>query len=665
MREKWKILTSWVTESPSPKVLVVRLLPLAILVLVLFWFGGWLPKAATQGAIDAARADIESIRVFIDLTRARDSQESKWFKPEYRSPAGEPTNDKFIADAERFLSNEAWRNEAGNELYGAEYALSQMYDWNPDVNVGWARKASERASDARKLVEQLLTRLDANIRKRDEAHSLYTTLSDAITRQPDGLSAKLDAAQSFYDAESGYHKLKYVTPLKDKLDEARRILNEPVGQALKNAFDALPPLESVEGNGDPIYAMGELLTVKAMIDEIVRLTEEVTAGEGSLSDLKTDREQAQSVLTQASGRLGEAIGYINSTVADRGYSTDLALRQALDIYNEGVAARDRTDAALKNPDADGRIDWTVAHDEAKLALDRANASYAEVQDQRDAHDYVVRELQTIGIKQSEVNSVVGSAEDSLRTLDLFHNADVWRDVVHNLDSSGDGAQALLNGVNGKITEANDYIRLNIQRFKDARARVQGVHTDLDTAKSKAQAVIDRATHLESVRIYDWPSAESNASSTVSAQTSEINTYGSYDSGAVSDYNTAKSRLDQAQREASEGRYEDAVATANSAASLASDTGHRAHQARDDYVAEQERKKREEEEAKRRAEEEAERARQAAEEAAERAREQAEEEASGSNSGYNDSGGGGGGSSDSGDNNSFGGDSSGDNNSFDE
>jgi hypothetical protein len=536
-----------------------------------------LPSSVKAASLDAARAEIALVEQNEAAVRQEFFLQERWFSPPY------------VAQIPGMVQqSEACVKSAKDALHQAESA------WSVDRAVLYAKSARASAFEASSTIGQIWDVLNGNSDLLDRSRAVFETVSSEAA----SLSNLLDGAATRYANEHDRFLLKYTEPMAMSLSTAGNTKASAV-QYIAAAHAVLPPPEDKSGIGDPNAALQNLDTAKALVEKVNTLAEQVTAG------LDYQREAVDNVdptIQTADSRITSADRHMSDLATSRGYTKDKALSVADGFFRQAVGFRDQAKSIMASPvtEENGKVDAPAAYEAAKQAIANADQSTAEADYQVVWEDGTRQKLASYASVLISANDTLSQAVRAEQILKNSHAHDVWNDVSMNLDSARSNIQTAENHKNNALSALD----ISQQRFQDANSEAQRALTALNQVLSLAQAVSDRAGHLEGFRS-SWPAAHSNAQSVIAGERSNVESYGSYDSAARNDFNSAVNLLAQAEGEAVAWRYEPAVNNANSAATLASGTGSRSYRA---YEDEQDRLRRAEE-ARKRAAEEAERQRQ--------------------------------------------------------
>lgn len=554
-----------------------------VLFIVLSLLGIILPGVAKKAAIaDAQTAYTDAFDLY-NATNNTVALQQVWFASEYFEGIGE----KQYAAYDLIVKSDKNFSEASSA-------------WSLDNAIEYATLAKKDADEAYAILTEVKLQLDENDRIRREAMSALEDASDKF----DAATTTLASGELRYDTENDQWLTKYMEPLGENISSATGAIQNARAH-IDAAQAVMPALDSASQIGDPIAAIAELDQAKIQIDTVNSLMDQVTGG---LDYQIKAKAQATPTIQQAAAGVPNALSHINEIVRTRGYSLELALAMANSLYLQSVEELTLAQEAIATQLEGGKIDFPLAYESALSAIDHANAAYSEVDRQVSLEDTARAKIAEFDATADFAAGLFMDAGWAYDTLEANHAYGAYSDLDLNLVT----AQNYLVDASVSYDAATSLVSRSRQRFEEADAEIQFALDRLAQASALSSAIIDRSSTLEYYR-GEWPTRSSNAYNTIEAERSQVNTYGSYDSSAQSDFNAAVDLYNEAVRYATDRYFQIACEKADEANTLAMGTGDEAEDAYDDYV-------REQEEARRRAEEEAQRQ-------AEEAQRQAQEDSS--------------------------------------
>ncbi len=458
--------------------------------------------------------------------------------------------------------------QAQASIDSANVRLQQARKANSfDESIRLASDANQYAAQASQLMNQVQAQLTANDQKRTQAND---RLGSQTTDLANAMSVS-EASRQRYNQESAQWLKKYMNPLGDAIMQASSH-SKIADNSMLAAAAVMPPTADVSQRGDPLAALTSLDQAKVAIDQINALAKQVTAG---LDLQKEAQANAKFTIDKAQVQVQLASTHMQDVVASRGYTADKALSTANSLFVQAEQELAQAYQTMSTPDArEGKTDYLAVFTSAQASITHANQVFAEVDRQKTLDDSARQKLSQVSQTLITANAAISTAQSDLSTLRFNHAAGTWSSVADNV------TVAQNNVASAHQMQYDAQQAIVQQSFVLADQKATDTLGQLNQATQLAQAVSSFEGNLESYRT-QWPSIHDDAASTINAQTSEITSYGSYDTGAQNDYNSAVDKLRQAESAASNQYYENACSLAQQAKSLASDTGSRAYSAYED------------------------------------------------------------------------------------
>ncbi len=400
-------------------------------------------------------------------------------------------------------------------------------------------------------------------------------------------------AQGRFDQEAHEFLLVYMNPLDNNLRQSTQKIQE-AKQFIEASAGYMPDFATQIHSGDPQKAQEELDHAQALINEINTLQAQVTSG---LDYQIEARDNARSRSDQAAQAISVAERHLNDVNAQYSWGFAGAL---LPASNSVANARINLQVALTTLEtlvpSENKTDWPTAYEAAKVSLKQAQTSVTEVDQQVEYYTTTMQLLSNYSQVLATVNSDISSAQNAWGVISTYHSSSTWEGTQDNVQ------EALAQVSAAETARDNAQSLIKAQQFADAKSQAETAVNALNGASELSRAVVNLANELENYRSW-WPSKAAEANSTIESNRSQVSTYGGYDYGAKSSFDSAVSLLAQAYVHANAREYETACSLADQATSAAFGTGQRAENAYDDEMARQEQARRDAEEAARRAQEE--------------------------------------------------------------
>jgi hypothetical protein len=553
-------ILEWTARSPR------NLIKALAAVLVVWVFGFVLlfgiPKWATDAAIQAAQESIGNFSGQYVRTGARHEAESGWYRHEY------------TVEIPGYL-------ERGNALKSeAEEALQQALaaEW-PDERISLAVKADLRAKLAIGELEKAEQKLNQNSQLRADVRRNLASqrVSDTTADILSSLSAR------FANEAKPMHLLKHTDPVGANLAAIEKTFAEK-SALIDQVQMLLPDDSSSAGNGDPTLAQEKLDAAKMLIDSINTLAVKVT---GQLDYLAEALQNAAPFTSKARSDYESAVQHVAQIKAATGYW----LKTPTANVEQASLFLTTAESTLNSPSEGERTDYPAAYEAAKTSIDLSASGRNGADEEGAAADETAALISGFGNKHDVAQAKLDNGSTAYDSLNAYHANGAWSEVSSNKST----AERLMASATEDIRSAEQLSDSGTQLFLEARQKALNAYASLDKVAVLVSGLEATRDNLENHR-QQWPASESRAESMINAQTSDINSYGGYDSSARNDYNSAVSLLSEARSDAQGRYYVPAVEKANSAYSLADGTGDSAHSAYRAHVAAEEARKRAEEEA---------------------------------------------------------------------
>ena len=546
----------------------------ALVAVFVVWLWGFVllfgvPKWATDAAVNAANVTLEEASEQYIQTESRYKSESLWYKPTYTSeiPGLLERGNAFNTEAQGILEK------------------AVLVDW-PDERIKMANLAKSKAVQAVGEVETAIQLLDRNVQLR------VAVRASLVSQESADATANVLAhlSQRFVSETNPNHLLKYTDPVMADLAMIEQTIVDK-GALMQVVYLSLPDDSSVAGNGDPILAQEKLDAAKALIDSINTLATKVT---GQLDYLAEALQNAAPFTSKARSDYESAAKHVAEIKAATGYW----LKTPTAKIEQASLLLAKAESTLNSLSEGERIDYPAAYEAAKSSISLSAFGSDGADEEVGAANETAALISGFGAKSAVAQSRFDDGNTAYDSLNAYHANGAWTNVSSNISK----AERLIVSAAENIRTAEQFSDLRTQLFLEARQQALQAYASLDEVAVLASELEATRDHLESHR-HQWPTSESQAESMINAQTSDINSYGGYDSSARNDYNSAVSMLNEARSDAFGHYYVPAVEKANNAYSLADGTGDSAHSAYRAHVAAEEARKRAEEEAERRRQQE--------------------------------------------------------------
>ena len=595
-------LFNWLADS------IYRVIGIALIGLLLFVWGCdrtfFYPERMKAAAIAETTILLNQTDLEVTQIMNRFLNEKKWYAPS-----------AILTDLEKELL--ASKRALSPEIEQGAHWLLKKAEVEPDQYVAYdlTQQSQIRAKEASTFAWQVNAKLEEMLGQRATVRQNLIDVSQNYTATLKTLSAFVVRKE----LELQFHLSKHRKGLESTFNQLLQ-KSSTAEEARLHALVLMPPNSDKRGVGNAIVAQQELDHAKVLIDEMNVLMQQMTT---TLDMLEEARINASQRTAEANSIYTTIFSYVEGVHT----KTSFWLKESYDILNRANQVREMTNEAIVTVVEDKKVDLVRAFTLANQSIGLSNFAKAKA-DAEVADELATRlAIQKFASRLQEVSTTLGAAKQAKTTLASYHHESTWLSVSTTITTA---TTTILESVTFR-DRALSLIGLKVQQFAEGKTSVSAALTKLDDAQKLALEVVTLKDRLEGYRS-QWSSAESQAALILSAEYANVQAYGSYDSGALTAYNSAVLALRTAQADASSKLYEQAVNEAAAAYNSALGTGSRALTA---YNAEMRRRARATEQAI--AEETSDaRAREAAQRAAEESARRASESSCCSSSGFSSS-----------------------------
>ena len=525
---------------------------LIILLVIAMTSGLWLVMSAPKRLADKCLANVKAEAIGQSLAIERFQSEfgavSSWYKPEYSVPISD------LIESGRINLSQAEEDIKQADATGkAKQKKAQAVEAEKLIEA--SQRAIENANEQLSAIEKLAE---------DARQELSQLQNDLAEKNRDYI-----LAMERLSSEGGDYLSKYVALNNEELSAAKISLDKVSGNL--EIISGLLPVEG-SGLGDPRQAR-ELLSASFLV--VGSVDASIFKVMNNLDSYKKAQTGAGEQLASAQNSISSANNYLDNLVAKGPLTADKALKQSYaDLRQAEQLFAVATEASLVIVE-EGKYDLLLVFSSALKAYDLANEAIKGADRQLILAEKVRNSGAILASNIMASQNGLNQARQLRAKLNL-HAKTVWSQVADNLTLAGDNllrAKEHLAEAQRIATEDQDY------RLADSEI------TSGDNGLSQANRLLREFTRLvddlESYRLA-WPDQERRAERMIDDNEDDIENYGSHSSSAQSDFDSAKSRLAQARRDASNRCYESAIFNADQAYQLADDTGRTAKKAYDDY-----------------------------------------------------------------------------------
>ena len=507
------------------------------------------PKRLANKYLDGVKTEVLEQSLAIERFQSEFGAVSGWYKPEYSVPISD-----LIKSGQGNLS------QAEEELKQAAAAGRSK---TKKAQVADAEKLIEASRQALENANEQLASLEKIIEDdRQELSQLQTRWEEK--------NRALGLAEERLSSEGGNYPSKYANKNSEELSEAK-ISIDKASVNLKKISDLLP-VESSDQSGDPNQARDLLTATFLLIGSVDSTVYKVT---GDLDFYQEAVAKAKESLASAQNSISSANSYLDNLAGKGQLSANKALKQSYADLRQAeqlfAAASNAAQAVVE----EGKHDFPLAYSSALKAAELADGAIRLADKQLILAAEIKKKAAVLASNLADFQNYLNQARQYRSKLD-FHAENVWSNVADNIKSADDyflRAKECLDKAQRIATEEQDY--------KSAEAKMDNGDSHLYQANLLLSQFTKLVGDLEESRL-NWPDQESRAKRMIEDNESNIDDYGSYSSSAQSDFDSAKKRLAQARRDASNKLFESAIFNADQAYQLADGTGRTAKRAYDDY-----------------------------------------------------------------------------------
>lgn len=551
----------WYADARERKSFVPVGLVIAILLL---WFGHYLAIVRPQQLVASNQSEAnKSINAARELCKTVDDKlgQMTWFAPAYSAQAGQDV-----------VTSRALLDE-GPKCATMLFSQGGKGSWRQRLK--YYKAALKTARDAVTTAQRGVDSLTAAFAKRDDAISKTSRVGAELQAASEAmrlLHNRIESESRQYPSRYGKELRQTYAAIDDNCATTSKLL------ASSRPF--LPEMAEASGKGDPD---GALRFLDKALSTLERIRGDNTTLVARLDGLKAANAQADFKVTSARAMVSEARETLQRTQRETGFW----LKDAASLLAEADQQSDESRRLLVSIEqGETAPDRVAAFEMAKKAAKTRDAVLASVN----------AEVALAARARTEVRALAGEVDDFARVaqacdqrsaLARYHAASAW--------PAGHPAQGTVDRYRLSQRQAAYLCSLDTQRFAESERTASHARSQLANERREAEAFIRAVDALERDRMA-YEGEYRRASDVIEAESGNIRAYGSYDSGAKSDYENAEEQLRQAANLAANRQYSPAVARARTAYTQAEGTGERARAAHQRHE--------EEEEAARRAAEEA-------------------------------------------------------------
>lgn len=391
----------------------------------------------------------------------------------------------------------------------------------------------------------------------------------ALTHSLKQISSNLQDARIRIKAESPRYPSRYGRTLTQR-DSTDSEESARIAAVRQRGMDFLPGEAEADGRGDPDSALAIL---DPAVESANKLQNETTSFVEYLLALAVAHERADSLVSESESRYGisnaelakrkagglwlkEGTAILASAEADA-----LSARRLLTLIEDGEKVPDRPEAYFK----------------AQRAIERANLAVSNADQEIALFETTKKNERSLAAEIVSATGLIPQVSRDFDTLKKYHNEELWLEqasIATSLTSIG------MTQANGRHAQVQRLLSLGVQKFKEADELVQAELTSVRNMQAQANAFFTLVKTLEGARS-SYRNEYSSASSAIAGERDQIESYGSYDFDAQSDFNRSVSLLSRAAGEAQNRRYQLAISYAQQARRLVAGVGDRAEEAYDD------------------------------------------------------------------------------------
>ncbi|MFA6228255.1 MAG: hypothetical protein WC668_03650 [Patescibacteria group bacterium] len=526
---------------------------LIILLIIAMMSGLWLVMSAPKRLADKCLAGVRQEAIEQSLAIEQFQSEfgtvSSWYKPEYSVPISD-----LIELGRINLS------QAEEDIKQADAAGKSKQKKAQAIEAEKFIKASQRALE--NANEQLAAIEKVTEDDRQELSQLQLGWEEK--------NRAYGSAKERLSSEGSQYLSKYAAQNLEELSEAKISLDKASGN-LKKISDLLP-VESSDQLGDPNQARDLLTATSLLVDSIDSFVSKVAS---NLDFYQEAQANAKDRLVSAQNSISSANSYLDNLVGKGPLLAAKALKQPYADLRQAeqlfAVATEASQAIIEG----GKYDLPLVYSNALKAAELANEAIRGADQQLIMAEKVRNNIAILASNIATAQNGLNQARQLRAKLDL-HAKTVWSPVADNVTLASDD----LSWVRERLAKAQR-IATEDQDYKLADSEITNGDRDLSQVNRFLLQFTKRVDDLESYRL-DWPNQERRAERMIDDNEDSVESYGSHSSSAQSDFDSAKSHLAQARRDASDRRYESAVFNADQAYQLADDTGRKAKKAYDDY-----------------------------------------------------------------------------------
>ena len=527
---------------------------LTVISVIAIIFGGWLifssPARRAEKSLTVAKQLVVSETKELEQFNSDFTAPLNWYKKEYSLPI------KAL-----LFSCQEKSAQAKSEIKAAGQASSSK---GKRAHADQAQNLIKTISDD---LAQARSQLAAFEQITADARQLLHLVEDLMP----GVNYYQATAEKRLTSEGPAYLSKYAKANAKKLWESQANLKEVAG--LHKSVINLLPADSDQGHlGDPNLAIEFLKVAEENLTTAKSITEEVTK---NLDFYREATIQTAASLETSRQKISNTYNYLNSLVAKGPFQPNKALKAAFENVVKADELLLGAKTAAETLTNENKYDLPFAYGESLEALRLANWSTEEADRQVALYTEATKGLTELQLAITNLEGGIANSRTYQSQLNN-HSANTWSAVAGNIKTAkhnSDTARNLLAG-------AQNLVAVD-QSYSTALSEIQTGLKLLGQSEGLISSLIQVAKNLESYRA-SWPQVKRQADSAISNEEDKIDSYGSYDSSAQSDFDSAKSHLSAARSLANSQDYQSAVAEAKNAIRLADGTGDKAYQAYRDH-----------------------------------------------------------------------------------